>query len=191
MERAVLEKEKIPSRKITMSLILSLGSNLGNRANYLTGARNELKNIFQEKKASHIYESEAVDYTHQPPFLNQVIEYERPPMSPHEVLKIILTMEKNFHRTRTINKGPRTLDIDLIFFGSLKVSSPDLQIPHPLWAHRAFIYWPLHELPGFKNLKSLFFQSKLSVVNNTVLFNPAEDALRQRGIPKSVVAKRP
>lgn len=153
-----------------MSLILSLGSNLGNRPHYLTEAQNELKKTFREKKASSIYESKAVDYIHQPPFLNQVIEYEIPQMNPYEVLKIILTIEKKYLRVRTIARGPRTLDIDLIFFGNLEVSSDNLQIPHPRWAQRAFIYWPLHELPGFKNLKPLFFHHRQEVANDLTPF---------------------
>ena len=154
------------SRKISMSLILSLGSNLGDRANYLMQTRKELGGIFQEKKASRIYQSKAVDYLQQPPFLNQVIEYQGPSMRPDEILKTILAMEKKFGRVRNIDKGPRTLDIDIIFFGQHKISSKQLQIPHPRWADRPFIYWPLHELPSFQTFKDLFFHRNIEVARD-------------------------
>lgn len=149
-----------------MSMVLALGSNLGDRAQYLAAARAGLSGLFQEQTASALYQSEAVDYLHQPPFLNQVIQYQRPEGDPHQVLTILFALEKRYGRTRDIPKGPRTLDIDLIFFGPMKMSSPTLQIPHPQWAVRSFVYWPLHELPAFPELKALFFRSRWEVAND-------------------------
>ena len=158
-----------------MELILSLGSNGGDRLYYLGQGREELRKAFQERQASYIYESAAVDYLQQPSFLNQVIQYDAPQIPPHEILSIILGIEKRMGRTRTIPKGPRTLDIDIIFWGEHKISSHQLQVPHPRWAERSFIYWPLHELPAFNNtLKNIFFchNRQKEVINDLTLYVP-------------------
>ena len=139
-----------------MALILALGSNLGNRSENLKKALGYLKESFKEVKKSHIYQSNAVDYIHQGPFLNQVVEYKRPSIQAREILQITQEIERKCGRTYTSPKGPRVLDIDIIFFGKEKMTSPNLQIPHPRWNKRAFVYWPLHELPGFKKIKGLF-----------------------------------
>ncbi|MCY4643083.1 MAG: 2-amino-4-hydroxy-6-hydroxymethyldihydropteridine diphosphokinase [Bacteriovoracales bacterium] len=152
--------------------ILSLGSNLGNRVRFLEMAKEELGKIFEERKASAIYESAAVDYIQQPPFLNQLIEYKKTDKKPNQILDIILEIEKKFGRTRDIRRGPRTLDIDLIFLGELEISSDKLQVPHPRWIERSFIYWPLHELPSAQMLKRLFFPKKSEVPNNLTPYKP-------------------
>ena len=166
MGRALFKKEWGEEVKPTPGPIFSLGSNLGNRLRFLESARRELSKVFEERKASNIYESVAVDYTQQPPFLNQLIEYEKSKRTPDKILDIILRIEEKFGRMRSIDKGPRTLDIDLIFLGDIEMSSPTLQIPHPRWAERSFVYWPLHELPSAPILKALFFRRKSEVAND-------------------------
>ena len=141
-----------------MSLILSLGSNLGNRHNYLKEGRKELAKIFREVMASKILKSKAVDYINQPDFLNQVIEYHKPQMAAKDILIKILSIEKQLGRTRTIHKGPRTLDIDIIFLGQEQITSQQLCIPHPQWKKRPFIFASLQELPGFQVIKNFFQQ---------------------------------
>lgn len=151
-----------------MNLILSLGSNMGDRLYYLREGRRKLGQIFYEEKCSDIYESTAVDYTDQPPFLNQVIQYKKPAAKPAEILPIILEIERKLHRIRDIPKGPRTLDIDIIFFGETQIFTPKLQIPHPEWHRRSFVYWPLHDLPAFSYFKNIFFQGEEEVPNDLI-----------------------
>ena len=144
-----------------MSLILALGSNIEDRFHHLARARKELARLFRQEGVSHIYESAAVDYCQQAPFLNQVIQYKKPRQRPQQVLDTILTIEHILGRVRTFDKGPRTIDIDIIFRGYTKTSSQRLQIPHPRWAQRAFVYWPLQELPMGPTLTRFFCPGKL------------------------------
>ena len=164
-----------------MSLILALGSNRGDRVHYLERGRAELSLRWSQIAASRIYESLAVDYCGQPPFLNQLIEYALPPLTPWEVLAAIGGVEKKLGRIRTLDKGPRTLDIDIIFWGTLVLDSERLHIPHPRWAERAFVYWPLHELPGFGELKRRFFHRQGEVPNDLVWYSQGRGVQAEAG----------
>lgn len=135
-----------------MPLIISLGSNLGDREKNLEQAIKILSSHFKLRAKSHIYESDPVDYIDQPAFLNQLLEFELPLKSPQECLKIILSIEEQMGRVRSIPKGPRTIDIDIIFFGDQFVEEKNLTIPHPLYQNRNFILVPLKELPSFPYL---------------------------------------
>ena len=98
-----------------MSVILAIGSNLNDRISHLDFAKNEIKKHYKIIAQSKIYETIAVDYENQPDFLNQLIEIETPDKDPHEILSTVLNIELLRGRTREIDKGPRTLDIDIIF----------------------------------------------------------------------------
>ncbi|MBL7664131.1 MAG: 2-amino-4-hydroxy-6-hydroxymethyldihydropteridine diphosphokinase [Bacteriovoracaceae bacterium] len=136
-----------------MSLIIALGTNLGQRKENLARARQELSKIFEIVEESQIYESAAVDYTDQPAFLNQVIEYKIPKLTPSETLSQLLAIELKMGRVRKIKKGPRLIDLDILFWGMDEVQLPELIIPHPEWKNRSFIVLPLMELPFFQTLQ--------------------------------------
>lgn len=130
-----------------MELILSLGSNLGQRQAMLAEAlqRLETGGIICTRKISSIYETKAVDYTQQPDFLNLVAlcETTAPPLvCLHEALAV----ETKMGRRRTIPKGPRTIDIDLLDMAGYQQSTSELTLPHPRMLQRAFILVPLAEL---------------------------------------------
>ncbi|MCF8058036.1 MAG: 2-amino-4-hydroxy-6-hydroxymethyldihydropteridine diphosphokinase [Bacteriovoracaceae bacterium] len=139
-----------------MSLILSTGTNLGNRLENLVNAKEELCKHFSLLEESNVYESPAVDYTLQPDFLNQVLEFKIPEENPYEVLYIINSIENDFGRSRVIDKGPRTLDIDILFWKTEIIDNDKLTIPHPRLFNRSFIVLPLKELSGFTNLSEKF-----------------------------------
>lgn len=139
-----------------MSLVISLGSNLGVREKNLLDAKNELIKKFDLISISRIYESDAVDYTNQPAFLNQVLEFKVPDQSPQDLIKITLEIEKKLGRKREIDKGPRTVDIDILFWGNKSSNDPAIIIPHPRWNEREFIKKPLTEIPFFKELKNIY-----------------------------------
>lgn len=141
-----------------MSLFIATGSNIGDRKSHL-----ELAKIYLAKKLifiaeSKIYESPAVDYFNQPDFYNQVLEYEIPHESPDSIMDFLLETELLMGRNRLIPKGPRIIDLDMIFWGDLKIQSEKLTLPHPRLFERSFVVLPLSELPGFKTLqkKQLF-----------------------------------
>ena len=127
-------------------IYLSLGSNIGDRQANLRKAveRLELLDV-HVLRASRIYETEPVDYVDQAWFLNQVVEAETA-LFPTQLLTRTARVERELGRTRTIPKGPRTLDIDILFYGEAVVRTPRLEIPHPRIAQRRFVLAPLAEL---------------------------------------------
>jgi 2-amino-4-hydroxy-6-hydroxymethyldihydropteridine diphosphokinase len=139
-----------------MSLIISTGTNLGDRKKNLTVAKQELEKYFDLIASSSIVESAAVDYLNQPDFLNQVLEFKIPQMSPKQTLKQILCIEKSLGRIRDISKGPRIIDIDIIFWGTESININSLTIPHPSWAERSFIAIPLKDLPFHTTISEYF-----------------------------------
>jgi len=124
-----------------MKVFLSLGSNVGNREANLRAAIERLRVL----RVSRIYETEPVDYTEQPWFLNLVVEIETE-LSPFELLAATARIEQELGRVRTIAKGPRTIDIDILFYGDAVIDEPTLQIPHPRMAERRFVLAPLADL---------------------------------------------
>jgi len=138
------------------SLILSTGSNLGDKAEFLNLAKNKLEEKFQLVEESRIYESAAVDYLNQPDFLNQVLHFQTELTSPEEVLSLTMGIEKTLGRKRDIDKGPRTVDIDILFWNQETISLPHLEVPHPRLFSRSFIVQPLFELKVSEKLKESF-----------------------------------
>ncbi len=125
---------------------LALGSNLGDRAKTLDGARAMLEAPdLRIVAASRVYESAPWGVVDQPRFLNQVIEVETT-LSPRELLQRCHEIEARLGRLRSTRWGPRTIDMDILLYGSVRISEPDLVIPHPQLPHRAFALVPLAEL---------------------------------------------
>jgi 2-amino-4-hydroxy-6-hydroxymethyldihydropteridine diphosphokinase len=125
---------------------LSLGSNLGSRAKNLAAAVRLLReNGVEVLRASSVYETEPVDHLDQPWFLNQVLQV-RSSLDPHALLELVKSIEARMKRVPTVAKGPRTIDIDILFAGDLVVDLPDLMIPHPRLTQRNFVLVPLCEI---------------------------------------------
>ena len=125
---------------------LSLGSNIGDREGNLRKAVERL--AAQEIRVLHtsrIYETEPVDYKEQAWFLNQVVEAETA-LFPMQLLTRIGRVERELGRRRTVRNGPRTIDIDILFYGAATVETARLEIPHPRIAQRRFVLAPLAEL---------------------------------------------
>lgn len=140
-----------------MSLIIATGSNIGDSKSNLQEARAELEKHFTLTAQSRIYTSAAVDYLNQPDFFNQVLEFQIPKQyTPEDVMDLLLKIELSMGRKRDISKGPRTIDIDMIFWGLTEINTPLLTVPHPRWSQRSFIVYPLQELPFFKTIEKCF-----------------------------------
>lgn len=139
-----------------MSLILATGSNIGDKKSNLDSALKLLSEHFNFIAKSRIYHSPAIEYLNQPDFFNQVLEFEIPKLTPQQTIALILKIEKDLGRTRDIDKGPRTIDIDIIFWKTDKISSDNLTIPHPAWSERSFVTLPLAELPYYETIKKSF-----------------------------------
>ena len=128
-----------------MKTVISLGSNLGDRAENLTGAITELKEFINNAKVSNFYETDPVGGPEQPNYLNAVLVGDSQ-LDPHEILKKCLEIEKIFGRIREIHWGPRTLDLDLIAVGDFVINSETLLLPHPLAHQRRFVLEPWFEV---------------------------------------------
>ena len=139
-----------------MSLIIATGSNIGDSLQFLEEAKQVLAKKFSLIAASRVYVSKAVDYENQPDFFNQVLEFRIPALSPHQVMQELLNIEKSLGRNRNIPKGPRTIDLDIIFWGLDTINGPALTIPHPRWNERSFVVKPLQELPFFQTIEKCF-----------------------------------
>ena len=128
------------------TVYLGLGSNLGDRAAHLSEARDRLQVCgVQIERASSLYETEPRDLRHQPWFLNQVLEASTD-LFPRQLLSRIQKIEREMGRRKIVPKGPRIIDIDILFIGDSVVDTDNLQIPHPHLAERRFVLEPLAEL---------------------------------------------
>lgn len=127
---------------------ISLGSNLGDRTGNLRQAIANLREAgIEVRRLSHIYETEPVDTFPQPLFLNMVAELQvDSTTTPENLMTMLLQTEQQLGRTREVEKGPRTIDIDLLFFGSKIIETDVLQLPHPRLHLRRFVLVPLAEL---------------------------------------------
>ena len=125
---------------------LALGSNLGNREQHLQACIDAINAPdLRVLRASGVYETAPRDFHDQPWFLNLVLECETS-LFPLQLLKRLQKIEKQLGRERTVNKGPRTIDIDILLFGSFVIDQPLLQVPHPRMTERRFVLEPLAEL---------------------------------------------
>jgi 2-amino-4-hydroxy-6-hydroxymethyldihydropteridine diphosphokinase len=150
-----------------MSLIIATGSNIGESVHILNSAKMKLLEEYQLVSDSRIYVSKAVEYENQPDFFNQVLEFKLPNLPPQDVMQKLLKLEQEFGRNRDIPKGPRTLDLDIIFYGLASINSDALIVPHPRWTERSFVVKPFMELPFFKTIEKCFTIPKTFTVDAT------------------------
>lgn len=127
------------------TVYLSLGSNLGDRERNLKEAVRRLQSLGTIRSISSTYETEPVEFTDQPMFLNCALELETPE-SPTQLMGHLLEIEKAMGRQRTHKKGPRVIDLDILLFGDKVVDTPTLTIPHPAMHQRRFVLEPLAEI---------------------------------------------
>ena len=125
---------------------LSLGSNIGDRERNLRAAIERLAAPgLRALRTSPIYETEPVDFADQRWFYNLVLEAETS-LFPLQLLARAQKVERGLGRVRTVPKGPRTIDIDILLYGTAVMRGGKLEIPHPRMAERRFVLAPLHDL---------------------------------------------
>ena len=131
-------------------VFLGLGSNIGDRKNHIRQTISKIEHCIGEIAAhSSLYKTAAWGKTDQSYFINQVIEISTP-LSPIDLLDQVLRVERQQGRIRKEKWGARSIDIDILFYGSEIIEMPRLLIPHPFIAERRFVLAPLHELaPDF------------------------------------------
>lgn len=123
---------------------LSLGSNLGNRAEHLARGL-EIVVANDEHRVSQVYETEPVGGVRQDNFWNLVVELTTD-ATPRELLERCSLAEAARGRTRDVHWGPRTLDVDVLLVGSETSADPEILVPHPRMYERLFVLVPLAEL---------------------------------------------
>ncbi len=122
---------------------LALGSNLGDREHYLRFAINELGGV---EAMSQVFETEPVGGPDgQDAYLNMVVKLDTM-LDPYELIRRCQRIEEDAQRQRVIHWGPRTLDIDLLFYDDLQIDSDVLTVPHPRVFERRFVLAPLSEV---------------------------------------------
>src|SRR6266513_425177 len=128
------------------TVYLGLGSNVGNREEMLQTASDRLHSAdLRTERVSSVCESEPQGRRNQRWFLNLGVDA-RTDLFPRQLLGRIARIEQQLGRRRMLANGPRTIDIDILFFGGFIVETPELTIPHPRLAERRFVLAPMVEL---------------------------------------------
>ena len=143
---------------------LMIGGNIGNRLSNLENARYSIEQKCGPiQKQSSIYETEAWGFKEQPAFYNQALCIETA-LSPHDLMTTLLTIEQAMGRERLMPLGPRTIDLDIIYYNQTIIEGPELTIPHPRIASRNFVLAPLMEIaPDF--IHPLLKKTNLALYN--------------------------
>jgi 2-amino-4-hydroxy-6-hydroxymethyldihydropteridine diphosphokinase len=140
-------KVQLKTARMLNLVYVSLGSNVGDREKNLREAIQRLKTLGRVTAVSSFYESEPVEFTAQPWFVNCAVALETS-QSAAQLMSGVLDIEREMGRQRVQKKGPRIIDIDILLFGDEIVNTPDLTIPHPAMAERRFVLEPLAEIAG-------------------------------------------
>lgn len=127
------------------AVFISLGANLGPVRENFARAVKSLGKFTCVVAASSLYESEPVGPWNQPKFTNAVVKVETE-LSPFELLDRLKAIEKEIGRKKTKRWGPRVIDLDIIFYGNLVITTDSLVIPHPRAHERRFVLEPLLEI---------------------------------------------
>lgn len=146
-----LESVSVKIKRGWHQAYLALGSNLGDKQAYLEGAVEKLAKTsgIRVKQVSGFIETEPYGGVEQDTFLNGCLEVETI-LSPQELLREMNRIEAEAGRERKLHWGPRTLDLDMIFYDNLVTEEPKLLLPHPDMQNRDFVLKPLMELCPYK-----------------------------------------
>jgi len=126
-------------------VFVGLGANLGDPADNLRTAVARLRDIVEVDAVSSLYRTEPVGLRDQPDFLNAVVGGATR-LTPRELMEAFDIIERALGRVRGTPMGPRTLDIDLLLYGSEVVDEPGVKVPHPRMQGRRFVLAPLAEI---------------------------------------------
>jgi 2-amino-4-hydroxy-6-hydroxymethyldihydropteridine diphosphokinase len=128
-----------------ITVYLGLGSNMGNRQDNLNRALDLLSQRLRVEQISSVYDTEPIGNIQQPRFLNLVCQVSTK-LAPVGLLPLAKGIELKLGRTLGKSNAPRPIDIDILFYGDQIIETPELIIPHPRVAERAFVLVPLAEI---------------------------------------------
>ncbi len=135
------------------TVFISLGSNVGDRRSQIRRALDLLEalNLTRVTAVSSLYRTEPVGFRDQEWFFNAAASL-KSGLSPDELLRSCRRIEETLGKRVVLPKGPRTIDLDLLFIDDQIIDEPDLVIPHPEIPSRGFVLIPLSEIaPGFRH----------------------------------------
>ncbi len=146
---------------------VALGANLGAAAATVSAAAAALGEIPETRlqAVSSLYQTAPVGLKHQPDFINAVAEISTR-LPPAQLLEALFAIEARFGRSRSVPNAPRTLDLDLLLYGEIRLDQPQLTLPHPRMHQRAFVLAPLAEIapecriPGLGRVRDLLDSSR-------------------------------
>lgn len=139
----------VKAKRQRHNAFIAFGSNMGNRKEYINNALKALESkMCKVKKVSSVVETKPYGEVEQDKFLNGCAEIETI-YSPYELLRFLQKIELDNNRERKIHWGPRTLDLDIIFFDSIVMSEENLTIPHSDMHNRRFVLEPLCEIAPY------------------------------------------
>lgn len=172
------------------SVYLSLGSNIGDRFYNLLAAIAELDKLPKTKvaKVSKFYETEPWGYQEQEYFINCAVEL-RTDLLPYELLKSINHIEDFLKRRRMVKWGPRTIDIDIIFYSNLNINTAELCIPHPMYTKRNFVLLPLMDIYYDKKQIARYLNVDLSSLKEYSYNKPILVSSCLMGVPCNYMGK--
>lgn len=126
---------------------IALGSNLQQPSEQIKKAFTELKSLPKTRliKQSSLYRTAPVGYDNQPDFINAVAQVETA-LTPRELLRALLALENKHGRERPFPNAPRVLDLDLLLYGTMAMTTDELTLPHPRMHERGFVLLPLAEI---------------------------------------------
>jgi GTP cyclohydrolase-4 len=138
-------RERYEERAKMAIVYLGLGSNLGERRDNIVKAIELLGQRVTVERVSSLYETEPVGYREQPKYLNSVCQIITP-INPQRLLTLAKEIESALGREPGFPNSPRPIDVDILFYGTQVINTPELTIPHPHLEERAFVLVPLAEL---------------------------------------------
>ena len=157
------------------TVYLLLGSNLGDREQHLRQAIEQLRVLGEVTAVSSVYETEPQEMRGQPWFLNVAVALATELM-PKQLLARMQRIEREAGRRRMQPKGPRTLDIDMLFFGQAVMDTPTLVIPHPALHERRFVLEPLGEIAP--DVRHPVFRRTVREMRDAIAHAPGQSSRR-------------
>ena len=139
----------VPKGGTGRQVFISLGSNLGDRLQYIQRAVETIKKIASTKirAVSSVYETEPVGKKNQPEFLNAAAELDTT-VEARQLFRTLKGIEQSLGRTRAERWGPREIDLDLLYYDAEILADAELTVPHPEIHKRRFVLVPLAEIAG-------------------------------------------